>query len=212
LNVLRWIESAGRLESNSVEITLRGRLMPKVTGAAQYVFGKTMTDTGLVGWSPSGGPEVRDWYPADSFAPSGEWGRADADRRHQFNVLGTAALHRWANFGLSVSLLSGIPFNITTGQDDNGDGLAIDRPAGTTRNTGAGPGFAVVDLRWYREVRLRPAARENSPTATFSLDAFNLFNRVNYQNFVGSLTSPFFGRAVATQPPRRLQAGVRVQF
>lgn len=212
LNVLRWIESAGRLESNSLEVTLRGRVAPKVTGTAQYVFGKTMTDTGTVGWSPSGGWEPRDWYPADSFAPSGEWGRADTDRRHQFNFLGTAALHRWANFGLSVSLLSGIPFNITTGRDENGDGLALDRPPGFSRNTGAGPGLVVVDLRWYREFRLQPAKKENSPTATLSLDAFNLFNRVNYQNFVGALSSPFFGTAVATQPPRRLQLGFRVQF
>jgi len=211
-NVLRWIESAGRLESNSLEVTLRGRLAPKVTGTAQYVFGKTMTDTGIIGWSPSSGWEPRDWYPADSFAPAGEWGRADTDRRHQFNFLGTATLHRWANFGLSVSVLSGIPFNVITGRDDNGDGLAIDRPPGVPRNTGTGPGFAGVDLRWYREVRLRPAQRENSPTATVSLDAFNLFNRVNYQNFVGALSSPFFGRAVATQPPRRLQIGVRIQF
>jgi hypothetical protein len=195
-----------------MEITVRGRLGPKVTGTAQYVLGKTMTDTGVVGWTPSSGGEPRDWYPANSFAPSGEWGRVDADRRHQFNFLGTATLHRWANFGLSVSLLSGIPFNITTGRDDNGDGLAIDRPIGVTRNTGEGPGFAVTDLRWYREFRLRPGQKENSPAVTLSLDAFNLFNRVNYQNFVGSLASPFFGRAVATQPPRRLQVGFRFQF
>lgn len=212
LNVLRWIESAGRMESNALEVTLRGRLTPNVTSTAQYVFGKTMTDTGVVGWTPSGGWEPRDWYPADSFAPSGEWARADTDRRHQFNFLGTAALHRWANFGIAASLLSGLPFNITTGRDNNGDGLALDRPAGVSRNTGHGPGFAVVDLRWYREIRLGPLRKENSWRTTVSVDAFNLFNRVNYQNFIGALTSPFFGRAVATQPPRRLQLGVRVQF
>jgi len=211
-NVLRWIESAGRLESNALEVTLRGRLAPKVTGTAQYVFGKAMTDTGIIAWSPSSGGEPRDSFPADSFAPSGEWGRTDTDRRQQFNLLGTATVHRWANFGLAVSVLSGIPYNLTTGEDNNGDGLAIDRPTGIARNTGKGPGFAGIDLRWYREVRLRPAQRENSPTATVSLDAFNLLNRVNYQNFSGALSSPFFGRAVATHPPRRLQMGVRLQF
>jgi hypothetical protein len=45
-----------------------------------------------------------------------------------------------------------------------------------------------------------------------AVDAFNVLNRVNYQNFVGSLTSPFFGRAVSTLPPRKLQLGVRFQF
>jgi hypothetical protein len=46
LNVLRWIESAGHLKGHSMEITLRGRLGSKVTGTAQYVLGKTLTDTG----------------------------------------------------------------------------------------------------------------------------------------------------------------------
>jgi hypothetical protein len=61
-----------------------------------------------------------------------------------------------------LSFLSGIPFNITTGRDDNGDGLALDRPAGISRNTGQGPGFAVMDLRWYRDFRLRPTLKEKA--------------------------------------------------
>jgi outer membrane receptor protein involved in Fe transport len=201
LNVLRIIESAGRVQGDSLEVTLRGQILPRFNGTAQYVFGRSLSNTGGV-----------NWFPASSFDPSGEWGRAGGDRRHQFNVLATASLHRWANFGLSVSLLSGLPFNITTGRDENGDGLANDRPAGVSHNTGKGPGRAVVDLRWYREFRLRPGQKEKSPSATLSLDAFNLFNRVNYNNFAGALSSPFYGRAVSTQPPRRLQAAFRFQF
>jgi hypothetical protein len=201
VNVLREIESAGRIEANALEVTLRGDIAPRVTGMAQYVFGRTMTDTGGV-----------NWFPASSFSPTGEWGRADTDRRHQFNLLGTASLHRWANFGLSVSLLSGIPFNVTTGRDDNNDGMALDRPAGITRNMGAGPGSAIIDLRWYRDFRLYPAKKDKSPSFTISVDAFNILNRVNYQNFVGALTSPFFGQAVGSLPPRRMQVGGRFQF
>ncbi|MBK5292921.1 MAG: TonB-dependent receptor, partial [Acidobacteriia bacterium] len=201
LNVLRLIESAGRVEGNSLEITVRGNLSPKVTGTVQYVLSRSLTDVGGILW-----------FPAASYAPSGEWGRANTDRRHQFNFLGTAALHRWANFGLSVSLLSGIPFNITTGRDENRDGMPLDRPAGLTRNTGLGPDFAGVDLRWYHDFRLRPTKKDKSPALTVSMDAFNIFNRVNYQNYIGALTSPFFGTAVAAQPSRRLQAGFRYQF
>jgi outer membrane receptor protein involved in Fe transport len=201
VNVLRNIESAGRVEANSLEVTVRGDLGPRLNGMAQYVFGKTMADTNGV-----------NWFPADSFAPSGEWGRADTDRRHQFNFLGIASLHRWVNLGLSVSLLSGIPFNITTGRDENGDGMALDRPCTVTRNSGSGPGAAVVDVRWYRDFRLKPAKKDQGPRLTLGVDAFNVLNRVNYQNFVGALTSPFFGRAVATLPPRRLQLSARFQF
>ena len=201
VNVLRNIESAGRVQANALEINLRGDLGPRINGMIQYALGKTMSNTGGV-----------NWFPANSFAPEGEWGRADADRRHQFNFLGTASLNRWANFGLSVSLLSGIPYNITTGRDENGDGMALDRPPGIARNTGRGPGAAIVDLRWYRDFRFQPRRKDKSPTFTLSADAFNLFNRVNYQNFVGSLTSPFFGRAVSTLPPRRLQLAARLRF
>ncbi len=62
------------------------------------------------------------------------------------------------------------------------------------------------------EFRLQAAKKDKSPSLTFSLDAFNILNRVNYQNYVGSLSSPFYGQAVATQPARRLQAGLRLQF
>jgi hypothetical protein len=90
--------------------------------------------------------------------------------------------------------------------------MALDRPAGITRNKGIGPGAAVFDLRWYRDFRFRPERKDKSPSVTFSVDAFNVLNRVNYQNYAGALTSPFFGRAVATQPPRRIQLGARFQF
>ena len=180
---------------------MRGDIAPRVTGMAQYVFGRTATDTGGV-----------NWYPANSFSPTGEWGRADTDRRHQFNLLGAASLHKWANFGLSISLLSGIPFNITTGRDDNADGMALDRPAGVTRNTGIGPGAAVIDVRWYRDFRFGPSRKDKGPSVTISVDAFNVLNRVNYQNFVGALTSPFYGQAVASLPPRRMQLGAHFQF
>jgi hypothetical protein len=201
VNVLRQIESAGRVEQNALEITVRGTLAPRVTGMAQYVFGKTLTNTGGV-----------NWFPAASFAPEGEWGRADTDRRHQFNFLGTATLHRWVNLGLSVALLSRLPFNITTGRDDNGDGLAQDRPAGVERNTGTGPGAAIVDLRWYRDIRFQPGRKDKSPSLTVSADAFNVLNRMNAASFVGSLSSPFFGQPVSTLPPRRIQLGLRFQF
>jgi hypothetical protein len=201
VNVLRYIESAGGLEGNSLEISLRGDIAPRVSGMTQYVFGRTTTDTGGV-----------NWFPASSFAPAGEWGRADTDRRHQFNFLGTVSAHRWLNFGVSASVLTGPPFNITTGRDDNQDGMAVDRPPGATRNTGKGPSTIGLDLRWYREFRFTPSRKEKSPSITVSADAFNLLNRANYQNYIGALTSPFFGRAVATLPARRMQVGIRFQF
>jgi len=201
VNVLRFIESASRLEGNALEVTITGDLGPKITGLAQYTFGKTLNNTGGL-----------NWFPADSFNPRGEWGRADTDRRQRFNLLATGKFHPWLNFGASISLLSQIPFNVTTGDDGNRDGLASDRPPGINRNTGKGPGAATIDLRWFRELRLKPSAKDKSPVLTVAADAFNVMNRVNYQSYVGAVSSPFFGQATGSQPARRIQLGLRFQF
>jgi len=44
------------------------------------------------------------------------------------------------------------------------------------------------------------------------VDAFNVMNRVNYVAYIGNQRSPFFGRAIAAQPPRRLQVTAAVEF
>ncbi|MCW5965333.1 MAG: TonB-dependent receptor [Bryobacterales bacterium] len=222
-NIVRNIESSGRIESNALEVTLRGTIAPKVTGIAQYTFGKTMADfDGYAGYRGTFARESQYgfgqtlanagaavWFPADSYEPRGEWGRTDLDRRHQFNLLATGKFHPWLNLGVTASILSGVPFNVTTGNDDNRDGLPFDRPDGVSRNTGLGPGLLGIDLRWFREFRF--ASREGTMLVV-SADAFNVLNRVNFQNYVGAQSSPFYGQPVGSLPPRRLQLGLRFQF
>jgi len=45
-----------------------------------------------------------------------------------------------------------------------------------------------------------------------AVDAFNALNHVNFQNYVGTLSSPFVGRANAAEPARQLQLSVRFIF
>ena len=101
---------------------------------------------------------------------------------------------------------------MTTGRDDNHDGLAGDRPPGARRNSLQGPGYSELDLRWSREFYLIRSRKEKGPTANVGLDAFNVLNRVNYAGFIGNVSSPFFGQAVAARPPRRLQLSMRFKF
>ncbi len=109
-----------------------------------------------------------------------------------------------------MNISSGPPFNITTGLDKNQDTVANHRPPGVTRNTGQGPGFASVDLRCSRLFRFK---KESSrPDVELAIDAFNFLNHVNPKNFVGTLTSPFFGRANASYPARQLQLSLRFHF
>jgi hypothetical protein len=103
-----------------------------------------------------------------------------------------------------------MPFNITTGFDDNHDTVANDRPPGVGRNTGRGPGSANVDARLSKRIRLEKKNARSELEVGF--DAFNVFNHVNFKNFIGTLSSPFFGRASAANQARQLQLSLRFRF
>ena len=75
-----------------------------------------------------------------------------------------------------------------------------------------GPGIATVDLRWSHEFAIGSGKGDDAPAWSVGVDAFNLFNRVNYSTFIGTITSPFFGQAIASQPARRIQLSAGFHF
>jgi hypothetical protein len=46
----------------------------------------------------------------------------------------------------------------------------------------------------------------------FYVQAFNLLNRTNFQNFVGNLSSDYFGTALSAGPARRIEVGINFGF
>ena len=211
LGVLRQIESNGDLESHSLEIGLRGNVTRYFAGMVQYTLGRAYNNVGgtPVGVNRQFGINA---FPANNYDLSGEWSRADFDQRHRVSLLGTLTPGKYLKLGVALSLYSGQPYNETTGRDDNHDGLANDRPPGVPRNSLQGPGYADLDLRWSRDFFLAAAKKDKGPTVTLGFDAFNVLNHVNYVTYIGVLSSPFFGRPVVAQPPRRLQASFRFRF
>jgi carboxypeptidase family protein len=72
---------------------------------------------------------------------------------------------------------SGRPFNLLLGYDANNDGNPqSDRPGLAGRNTGRGEAFYSFDLRLARRFFVR-----ESRYVEFTVEGFNLFNRVNFQ-------------------------------
>ena len=211
LGVWRQVESAGDLETHSLEIGLRGNVTRYFTGMVQYTLGRAYNNVGgtPAGVSRNSGIDV---FPANNYDLSGEWSRADFDQRHRFSLIGTATAGKYFKLGAAVSLYSGQPYNETTGRDDNHDGLANDRPAGVRRNSLQGPGYADLDLRWSHDFFLATARKDKVPAITLGFDAFNVLNHVNYVSYIGDLSSPFFGKPVAAQPPRRLQLSFRFRI
>lgn len=204
LNV-NQVESSGRLRGNSLSVTWRGSVRKWFNGMAQYVLSRTDDNTN--------GPF---FLPANNFNLGPEWGRSDFDQRHRFHLAGTTDLPKAFRFGVFATLGSGLPFNITTGLDANGDTVAADRPIRVTRNTGIGPGLMRFDVRLtklFQGPRLFDRGRDHtSQNVEISVDAFNVFNRVNFDGFVGVQSSSFFGRANSALQPRTIQFSVRYRL
>lgn len=75
------------------------------------------------------------------------------------------------------------------------------------RNTLDGPGYANINLAVIKLVPLTSTSR-----LQLRFEAFNLFDRTNYNLPDAFLGSPTFGQILSAQAPRRIQLGARVLF
>ena len=200
LGQIREIQSEGYQKSNALELTFRGKPSRYFTGQVQYTLSKTYNDTSGI-----------TFFPSNSYDPSNEWARSDLDRRHKLDLLGSSQPTRFFVLGVGLSVYSGLPVNIITGSDNNGDGVVNDRPLNVPRNVMHGPGSINLDLNVSHDFRLSKS-REHAKTVAVSLNSFNALNHVNDVTYIGIITSPFFGRGVAAQPPRRMQLNLQFKF
>ena len=74
-----------------------------------------------------------------------------------------------------------------------------------------GPRYLDLDMNVSRDFALTKR-KEKGPVATVAVNAFNVLNHQNDTTYVGVVTSPYFGRAVAAQAPRMMQLNVGVKF
>jgi hypothetical protein len=181
--------------------------------------------------------------PPQSDDLSLERGPSDGDVSHRFVVAADFPLP-WMGLRASgtVQLASGIPFNVTTGQDDNVDGILNDRPEGVGRNTGehtpigaiagvraaadtvyqaAGepslPPFGALRQPSFSQVDLgvyRPfTIGSRSGRGSVYLQVFNLLDSDNRGLVEGRAVSRFLGAPVALAgPPRTAELGLRLAY
>lgn len=228
--------------------------------------------------------------PANNFDLRSEWARAASDRRHLLYFGGNVSLPWRVRFTPFVNIGSGLPFNLTTGQDENLDTVINDRPANIPRHSdlpatlyaqlpnrcvsgcragstpvylrdflttnypsgvrAEGPGFFNVNLSLGKSFGFgerqgkagasskgNPVGRrdETTPKAddktgkasksssktegeasryhfTISAQVTNLLNHVNFGQYSGVMTSPFFGRSNSAQPARQMELSLRFNF
>ncbi len=200
LGQVRQLQSDGYLKGNTLELTFRGKPSKYFSGQVQYTLSRVRNNTSGI-----------TFFPANSYDPIADWGRADNDRLHKFDLLGSMQPTRFFSLGAALSLYSGKPVNVTTGGDDNHDGILNDRASGISRNSMAGPGLIDLDLNLSHDFPLSKAKKEQKVVA-ISLNAFNVLNHPNYVTYIGTQSSPLFGKPVAAQPPRRMQLDLQYKF
>ena len=168
-------------------------------------------------------PAISD-YPNDPANLEAEWGRSRGDERYRF--VASAVLRLPARFTLApiFSYGSGQPWNYRLGYDRNGDGRNSDRPDGTPRFSENGPNYMSFDVRLTYGLPLGSRAKVD-----LIAEAFNLFNRTNYDvNFLQNneyltgptpaapatalVKNPNFKTYTATLPPFEAQLGFRFTF
>lgn len=177
--------------------------------------------------------------PSNNFSLRADRGPAANDMRHL--ISGFISKRLPMGFGISTifQATSALPYNITTGFDDNGDTVINDRPPGVGRNSARGASRWEIGSRlsWgkdfgpeqqqtggpqVRMVRVgggdgaAPPSIGMGATKKYRLEfyaqAFNLLNHANLGAFSGVQTSPFFGQATSAQSPRRMELGLRFNF
>ncbi|MDT5296018.1 MAG: hypothetical protein QOJ76_2898, partial [Acidobacteriota bacterium] len=122
-------ETSGTQNIEQLNIGLNKQLSRALSIFANYTLGKAEGDTD----SPFS-------FPANQYDLSGEYGRTAFDARHRFTFGGSLGIPYLKLFLNPIIIArSGTPFNITTGTDNNRDGIFNDRPAFADAQTPACP-------------------------------------------------------------------------
>ncbi len=161
------------------------------------------------------------------FNPDDERGPSTQDQRHRFVFSGLYVGPADVHISSIITVASGRPYNILAGADLNGDGnggaFPPDRARGNpadpsssvSRNSGALPNQAAVDLRVSRRFPVGSRVRLDG-----IFEVFNLFNRTNsteINNIFGTGAYPAnplptFGQFTQAGPPLQVQLAVKINF
>jgi hypothetical protein len=266
-------ESGGTYEQNQLIINSNVRVGSKVSLFGWYTCNYVKANT-----------NGANSFPNNQYDLAENYGPTMYDVHNRAFIGGTIALPRGFRLNPFLVATSGIPFNITLGQDYNGDSIFNDRPTfaapgetgpnivvtkwGTFNLTpqpgqtvippyyGTGPGRFSLNLRLSKTIGFGPETKGAGMTGgpmggpsgghgprggfggamggpmslgsatnrrynlTFSINARNLFNNINYAPLVGNLSSPIFGRpnAIAGGPfgsasaPRKIELQAMFTF
>ena len=177
--------------------------------------------------------------PSNNFDLRADRGPSAADFHHLVSAFVNKRIKKGFGVSAIVQATSALPYNITTGIDNNKDTVINDRPIGFGRNSERGAPRWEIGSRFswakdfgpeqqptggpqVRMVRVGGGEGAAPPSIgmggtkkyriEFYAQVFNLLNHTNLGVFNGVQLSPYFGHATSAQPPRRMEVGMRMNF
>ena len=216
-------ESTGRSSSDRLTVGTRVRLQLKNQQPAMfnvnYTFGH---DRNFADGATS--------LPSNNLNPDVDWGPSRQDIRHRLQLQAQAPILFGIRGNVNLNVSSGVPYNMTTGRDDNDDGVFNDRPEGVSRNSLRGDTTWGMNLNLSRRFSLSgvstpvrggqgfggPGGRAGNGGGGRSMELFvqaqNVLNHVTHTGYTGNLSSPFFGLATSVGQARDVNLGIRFNF
>jgi hypothetical protein len=172
-------------------------------------------------------------FPQSSTSNAGELARPTWQNTHRIIGIGQYSLPWKLTLSGQLDTTSGSPYNVTTGVDNNGDGIFNDRPSYATsttnayqtpyglliatggtgvlpRNAATMPWTIHLDNNLSRTFAL--SKKDSARNVTFNIRSANVLNHRNVTAVGGVLGSPLFGRAYAADSGRRIELGARYNF
>jgi hypothetical protein len=174
--------------------------------------------------------------PQSSYSNKGESSRISWDSKNNFTLFGNLNLPYKIEATTQLDLYGGLPYDITTGTDNNGDGNFTDRPSyasapgpgvyktpyglmttntvngNVPANLGTMPGLVHLDMNLSRLFTLNPKDKEHPRSLTFNARSANLLNHTNVTAVNTVLSSSAIGQPVTAETARRVELGVRFEF
>lgn len=116
-NIYQYYSEA-EFQQNQLIANFNARFTPNLSIFGFYTLSFANSDTGGIGSNPSNSQNIK-----------ADYGRASFDVRNRMFLMGSWSTRWGLRFNPFIVVASGTPFNITVGQDLNGDSFFNDRPA-----------------------------------------------------------------------------------
>ena len=225
-------------DTNLYQFQQSGRIGGNVlfAGVDQHSLKHLQIFAGYIRMDLRGDADAATLFPQNSYSDQGEIARPSWQATHHLIAFTNYVLPRAVNLSIQFDSASGLPYNVTTGFDNNGDGVFNDRPVFSTnptdtlyptrfgtlspdatgtsigRDAGTLPWNVHLDANLSRSFALPHKAGKEAQNLALNVRSTNLLNHTNVTAVGGVLGSPLFAQPYLADPGRRVEAGLRWSF